>query len=81
MAIALKLAEIELMSNWAGESPVVLLDDIMAELDDDRRARILTLTADHCQTLITTTHLSDLEHAGMENARVFDVEAGRVTPR
>ncbi len=80
-AIALKLAEIELMSDSAGESPVVLLDDVMAELDEDRRARISALTRDRCQTLITTTHLSNLEHAGMGTAHVFDVEGGTVTPR
>ncbi len=81
VAIALKLAEIEIISNWAGETPVVLLDDIMAELDDDRRDQVSALTMDRCQTLITTTHASDLKQTGMEGARVFDVEAGRVTPR
>lgn len=76
-AIALKLAEIDLVREASGESPVVLLDDIMAELDETRRQRIFDSTAG-CQTMITTTHLSDLSPAVLEKATVFDVEAGKV---
>lgn len=76
-AIALKLAEIQLLRDAAGESPVVLLDDIMAELDESRRQRALDLTAG-CQTVVTTTHLSDVSAAMLENATVFEVEAGKV---
>jgi DNA replication and repair protein RecF len=79
-AIALKLAEIGLIREAAGENPVVLLDDVMAELDETRRRRILDSTAG-CQTMITTTHLSDVSPAALENAAVFEVEAGTVTLR
>ena len=79
-AIALKLAEIDLVRQASGETPVVLLDDIMAELDETRRQRIFDSTAG-CQTMITTTHLSDLSPAVLERATVFEVEAGTVTPR
>lgn len=79
-AIALKLAEIRLIREAAGESPVVLLDDVMAELDETRRRRILDST-EGCQTIITTTHISDVNPTVIENAAVFDVEAGKVTRR
>lgn len=79
-AIALKLAEIGLIREAAGENPVVLLDDVMAELDETRRRRILDSTAG-CQTMITTTHLSDVSATALENAAVFEVEAGTVTRR
>ena len=76
-AIALKLAEIELLRNAAGENPVVLLDDVMAELDEPRRRRVLERAAG-CQTFVTTTRLADLCSAVLEKAVVFEVEAGKV---
>ena len=79
-AIALKLAEIDLVRRASGENPVVLLDDIMAELDETRRQRIFDSTAG-CQTMITTTHLSDLNPGVLEKAAVFQVEAGTVRLR
>jgi len=79
-AIAMKLAEIRVIREAAGENPVVLLDDVMAELDETRRRRILD-SVEGCQTIITTTHLSDLNPTVLENAAVFDVEAGKVARR
>jgi len=79
-AIAIKLAEIELLREAAGENPVVLLDDIMAELDGSRRERVLDRTAG-CQAFLTTTDLSDISGGILENAAVFEVEAGKVKRR
>lgn len=80
IAIALKLAEIDLMEDSAGESPVVLLDDVMAELDDARRSKVLEVTMNRCQTFITTTSLDEI---GMvtDELKIFDVKAGEVTAR
>lgn len=78
-AIALKLAEIDLMEQTVGESPVVLLDDIMAELDESRRLRIFDSTAGRCQTIVTTTHVSDIDDAVLERCAVFEVRSGTVT--
>ncbi|MEN6612526.1 MAG: DNA replication/repair protein RecF [Armatimonadota bacterium] len=79
IAIALKLAEIDLMLDSAGESPVVLLDDVMAELDDARRAKVLEVTLGRCQTFITTTSLDEIDKSATDKARVFNVCAGKVT--
>lgn len=78
-AIALKLAEIELMTELTGEPPVVLLDDVMAELDDVRRTQVFGLTGEKCQTLITTTHLADLGENVRNVAALFEVAGGTVT--
>lgn len=77
-AISIKLAEIDVMEETSGESPVVLLDDVMAELDETRRSRVLKYASDRCQTFITTTHLSELDNKLIENACVFEIEAGKV---
>jgi DNA replication and repair protein RecF len=81
IAIALKLAEINLMEESVGESPVVLLDDVMAELDECRRARVLEVTLGRCQTFITTTSLDEIDQTALERADVFDVRSGKVTRR
>ncbi len=78
-AIALKLAEIDLMMELTGEPPVVLLDDVMAELDDVRRTQVFGLTGEKCQTLITTTHLADLGDNVKKAAALFEVAGGTVT--
>ncbi len=52
LAVSLKLAELELAREVKGEYPLLLLDDVLSELDDARRARILSLQA-KAQTFIT----------------------------
>ncbi|MCE5313842.1 MAG: DNA replication/repair protein RecF [Armatimonadota bacterium] len=80
-AIALKLAEIDLMEEYVGESPVVLLDDVMAELDEMRRARVLEVTLGRCQTFITTTSLDEIGGGVLDRASVWEVRSGRVAKR
>ena len=77
-AVALKLAEIDLIEESVGESPVVLLDDVMAELDENRRARVFELIRGRCQTLLTTTHLSELPESLIRVGCVFEVACGNV---
>ena len=55
-ALSLKLSELELLKSAVGEYPVLLLDDVMSELDEERREQLLTfLTQKKIQTLITAT--------------------------
>lgn len=78
-ALAVKLAEVELMEREAGESPIVLLDDAGAELDEMRRTRVVEKTAGKCQTFITTTRPDELGQALLRTAAMFEVRAGTVT--
>ncbi|MFN2114827.1 MAG: DNA replication/repair protein RecF [Anaerolineae bacterium] len=55
VALALRLAEAQLMHDVSGEQPVVLLDDVLSELDDRRRSLLLSSIGAERQTLITTT--------------------------
>jgi DNA replication and repair protein RecF len=80
-AVALKLAEIEMMETASGEPPVLLLDDVTAELDPERRARVIRLAAGRCQTFLTTTRLEELQPADLDSAAVFEVRSGKVTPK
>jgi DNA replication and repair protein RecF len=53
--LALKLAEIEFLKSETGEYPVLLLDDVMSELDGQRREQLLSFIRDKIQTFITAT--------------------------
>ena len=58
-ALAMKLSELAVFQQMAGEPPVLLLDDVMSELDLNRRKRLLDEIRG-VQTLITCTDESDL---------------------
>lgn len=53
--LSLKLAEVDLIKEFAGEYPVLILDDVMSELDLPRRKKLLD-RAKGMQTVITCTH-------------------------
>ena len=62
-ALAMKLAELDLMREKAGEDPILLLDDVMSELDMNRRTRLLR-SLGSVQTFVTCTDESDLDGCG-----------------
>lgn len=76
-ALALKLAELAYIGAVAGESPVLLLDDVFSELDDSRRSCLIETISDRIQTFITTTNLNALKQSAAP-AAVFCVAAGHV---
>ena len=59
-ALSLKLAQMKALRKMSGEPPVLLLDDVMSELDKERRMRLVREISDY-QTFITCTDESDLE--------------------
>ena len=56
-ALSLKLAELEIIRERTGEYPILILDDVFSELDENRRKRLLKFT-NRCQTFITTTDIN-----------------------
>lgn len=79
--LALKLGEAELMRARAGDAPVLLLDDLLSELDAQRRSHLLTvLTRPDQQTLVTATGMEDFDAEFLARARKIRVEGGRLYP-
>jgi DNA replication and repair protein RecF len=76
MALALRLSAFEALRD-GGEDPVLLLDDVFAELDTGRRERLAGLVAGTEQVLVTAAVPADVP-AALHGAR-FDVGGGRVT--
>ena len=76
--LALKLSEGEFMRHETDESPILLLDDVLSELDPTRRGFVLEQAGREGQTLITTTDLGDFPSRFLAEATVFEVSAGTV---
>ncbi len=74
LVLALKLAELELISEIFGEPPLLLLDDVLAELDPRRQLLLLEAVGESHQCLITATHLDDFEGEWHGQAQLLDAE-------
>ena len=79
MALALKLAEVELMTARVGEPPVLLLDDVVSELDRLRSDCLLETLDRAEQVLITTTDLHHLPETFRERALLWQVQQGEIS--
>ncbi len=78
LVLALKLAELKLIESVVGEPPLLLLDDVLAELDLNRQNKLLETIQDHFQTLITTTHLGSFDAQWLKSSQILTVEAGQI---
>jgi DNA replication and repair protein RecF len=76
--LALKLAEVAWMKQRTGEWPVILLDEVMAELDAERRADLLAALEETEQALLTTTDLNLFTPEFAEKSTLWRVQDGKV---
>jgi DNA replication and repair protein RecF len=74
--LALKLAELQLIEEVIGEPPILLLDDVLAELDLSRQNQLLEAIQDRFQTLITTTHLGAFDSQWLNSSQILYVQSG-----
>lgn len=79
-ALSLKLSEIELVRQSISDTPVLLLDDVLSELDSNRQNYLLNNISD-TQTIITCTGLDEFVRNRFTVNRVFEVIAGHVYER
>lgn len=77
-ALSLKLSEIELVKQAENDTPVLLLDDVLSELDKHRQNYLLDSIND-IQTLITCTGVEDFVNHRFSINKVFHVHSGQVT--
>lgn len=77
--MALKLAELEWMRNHIGELPILLLDEVVAELDSKRRAFLLERLSDDIQMLVTTTELEIFTEDFVQQANLLNVVEGQIS--
>lgn len=77
--LAVKLAELELMRARTGEYPVLLLDDVFAELDANRSREVLSTIPAGVQCLITTTEFALTSELEARHPAVFTIRNGALT--
>lgn len=80
LVLSLKIAELDLLSQHLQEPPVLLLDDVLAELDINRQNFLMHEVANRkgMQTIITTTHLDALQKGWLTGASFYEVTSGHV---
>ena len=78
--LALKLAEVDWMKAKTGEWPVILLDEVMAELDEERRADLMGALVDSEQLLLTTTDSRLFPTDFLSASTLWHVQAGAIIP-
>ena len=78
--VSMKLAEAALMARRTGEPPVLLLDDVLSELDGERRAALLKEVAGDGQVIITSVEVGPFPSELISRAMVWTVDGGRIEP-
>ncbi len=77
-ALSLKLSEIEIVKKLSKDTPVLLLDDVLSELDSNRQNFLLDSIGD-VQTMITCTGLDEFVNSRLKVDRVFNVTNGSIS--
>ena len=75
-ALAWKLAEVEVITDITGATPLLLLDDVMSELDESRRSALAALTRSSVQTVVTTTNIHYFDEAFVRDAVILETSGG-----
>ena len=79
IALSLKLAEAVFIKSSTGRTPVLALDDILSELDPERRRLVLEAATQHEQVLLTSTELGIVPKEFLDSADIYTVMNGHVT--
>ena len=77
LVLSLKLAEIKLIESITKETPILLLDDVMSELDNNRQLKLLETISQDIQTFITTTTLEHLKNLP-QDIKIFTIQQGQI---
>ena len=76
--LAVKLAEVDWLKEKIGDWPVLLLDEVLAELDDYRRQDLLDRLANTEQSILTTTDLDLFSEAFKESSTKWEINNGNL---
>lgn len=76
LVLSLKLAELDIIKEKTGFSPVLLLDDVLAELDDMRQNYLLKSIGDETQTIITSVDTLPFDKDFLEKVAIYSVKNG-----
>lgn len=78
VVLSLKLAELDIITQKTGEPPVLLLDDVLAELDDIRQNYLLQTINQNTQTIITSVDTLLFDAKFLEGVKIYNIENGGI---
>lgn len=78
VVLALKLSELDIITDKTGEAPILLLDDVLAELDDIRQNYLLKSINSDTQTIITSVDTVLFEDEFLKDVKIFNIENGTI---
>lgn len=78
VVLSLKLSEVDFISKIIGETPILLLDDVLAELDKTRQNYLLDSIGYDIQVIITTTDINNFDQKFLKDVMVYNIETGVV---
>ncbi len=78
IVLALKLSELDMITDKTGEEPILLLDDVLAELDDIRQNYLLKSINSNTQTIITSVDTILFEDEFLKDVQIYKIEDGKI---
>ena len=76
-ALSLKLSEIRIIEEETGEKPILLLDDVLSELDNERQTYLINSLGEN-QMFITTTDIMSKVAKSMPEGKIFKIKNGEI---
>lgn len=76
VVLALKLSELDIITSKTGDEPILLLDDVLAELDDIRQNYLLKSINSNTQTIITSVDTILFEDEFLKDVKIYNIENG-----
>ena len=78
VVLALKLSELDIITTKTGDEPILLLDDVLAELDDLRQNYLLKSINQNTQTIITSVDTILFEDEFLKDVNIYKIENGKI---
>jgi DNA replication and repair protein RecF len=78
-SICLKFCEIHILEEELRTEPILLLDDVLSELDNERRNKLIEIIKNKFQTFVTTTNISFLDKLDVDFENRFLVKNNKIT--
>lgn len=78
VVLSLKLSELDIIKEKTGFSPILLLDDVLAELDDKRQNYLLQSIDKDTQTIITSVDTFLFEQEFLKDVKIYNIENGNI---
>ncbi|MCM1338591.1 MAG: DNA replication/repair protein RecF [Muribaculaceae bacterium] len=76
IVLSLKLSELDIITDKTGDEPILLLDDVLAELDDIRQNYLLKSISPNTQTIITSVDTILFEDEFLKDVEIYKIEGG-----